>query len=79
MPKKTTTIRIDSEIHGAARERATELGFRSLSEYLEALMLIDAQNRPAFHTVRDSSGAHYYNSVGPTTDLGKKSAKKKNA
>ena len=65
MPKKTTSIRIDPDVFEEAQKRFKELGFASLSEYVSALFLIDCDQRPTLHTVRDESGAKYFNSAPP--------------
>ena len=73
MPKKTTSIRIDPQVLEEAQKRFKELGFASLSEYVSALFLIDCDQRPTLHTVRDQSGAKYFNSAPPRkTGNGKK-------
>ena len=65
MPKKTTSIRIDPDLLEKAQERFKELRFASLSEYVSALFLIDCDQRPTLHTVRDESGVKYFNSAPP--------------
>ena len=73
--KRTTSIRIDPDVYDEATDRFKELGFKSLSEYVQALFLIDCHQRPTLHTVRDSSGAKYFQSIAQ----GKEGPQKKKA
>tara|TARA_B100000427_G_scaffold317334_1_gene313333 strand:- start:3426 stop:3713 length:288 start_codon:yes stop_codon:yes gene_type:complete len=38
MPKKPVSLRMNAEVHAAAKRRAKDLGMNSLADYIEALI-----------------------------------------
>lgn len=58
-PKTRTSITISSTALETARERAKALGYGSVSELLEALVLQDAEEKRVHTVVREESGITY--------------------
>lgn len=59
MSKKRTSISLTQEAIRKAGERYKALGYDSFSEYLEFLILQDAQERRQHTTVRSEAGQSY--------------------
>lgn len=83
MPKHPTTIRLDPATHKAAVKRAAALGFETLSEYIETLLRIDAEQNLEIVLVRNETGVHlsarpFQESADSTALSAKKKPKKKN-
>jgi hypothetical protein len=60
MSKARTSVTLSEEALHLAKLRREGLGYSSISEYCEFLILVDAQQKPSHLMTRDENGVRYY-------------------